>query len=239
MISVCMLTFNGEKYLCQQIESILLQLNINDEFLISDDGSTDNTILILIKYFLNDKRIRLFIGPCENNINKNFSFLINYVRGDIIFLADQDDIWLKNKVKFILNFFKKHINVNLIVSDLKVVDKNLKLIYYSYFKFRKVKSGFFFNIFKNCYIGAGIAFRKKFLNKILPIPKLILIHDVWLGLIAEFYKTSKFIYKSLTLYRRHENNYSNINFTFNFFYIIKNRLILIIYLIKRIIFKKK
>ena len=95
MITVCLAAYNGEKYIEEQINSILCQLSLNDELLISDDGSTDKTIKIISD--LNDPRIKLFKNNFKS-VQKNFEFLLQNSIGEIIFLSDQDDIWEKNKI---------------------------------------------------------------------------------------------------------------------------------------------
>nr|AIA84980.1 Glycos_transf_2 [uncultured Leptotrichia sp.] len=95
MISVCMATYNGSSFIKAQLESILFQLNTNDEVVISDDGSSDDTLSIIEAF--NDPRIRLIEGPKIHSVAHNFEYAIRHSRGDIIFLSDQDDVWLNNK----------------------------------------------------------------------------------------------------------------------------------------------
>ena len=103
-ISVALASFNGEKYIKEQLESILVQLNENDEVIISDDGSLDNTLSI-IKNF-NDKRIKVIEGP-KMGVKQNFANAISHSNGKYIFLSDQDDIWEPSKVEKVLNTFDK------------------------------------------------------------------------------------------------------------------------------------
>ena len=100
MISVCMATFNGGQYLKAQIDSILNQLSVNDELVISDDHSTDNTCAIIKQY--NDSRVKLVLNELTKGVTHNFENALLHSNGDIIFLADQDDIWHLNKVEKIL-----------------------------------------------------------------------------------------------------------------------------------------
>ena len=96
MISVCIATYNGEKYLAEQLDSILLQVSEEDELIISDDGSTDHTLEILRTYAANYPQIQLLQGPGQGVI-ANFAFALTHTKGEVIFLADQDDVWLPNK----------------------------------------------------------------------------------------------------------------------------------------------
>lgn len=209
MISVCMATYNGEKYIKEQIESILQNISNDDEIVISDDGSKDNTINI-IKSF-NDSRIKIFDGP-KNGIKKNFENAIKKSNGDIIFLSDQDDIWMPDKVKKVYNVFKKNQGITLVMHDAKIVNEDLEDIKpYSTFSWRKSRPGIIKNIIYNSYIGCCIAFKKELKEKIIPIPNDIDMHDQWIGIISEKYGKSYFLNEQLIKYRRHNNNSSQMN----------------------------
>lgn len=203
-ISVAMATYNGEKYIKEQLESILKQLSDSDEVIISDDGSIDNTRKIIEEF--NDKRIKIIDGP-KKGIKQNFANAIKNCNGKYIFLADQDDIWLDNKVDKVLSFFKN--NITCVLHDAKIVDSNLNIIDTSFFKYRKTKLGKINNIIKNSYIGCCMAFDSKLKDKILPIPNNIEMHDQWIGLISEKYGKSVLLNEQLILYRRHNNNNSS------------------------------
>ena len=209
MISVCIPTYNGEKFIYQQIISILSQINSDDEIIISDDGSTDKT-LDIIKSF-NDDRIKIFYN---NKIKSKYSFNLTTqnlqnallkARGEIIFLADQDDVWIDNKIERCINYLKN--GYDLILHDCAIVDQNNNLIDKSYFKLNNSTPGIFNNIVKNSYLGCCMAINKKVLNYALPFPKDI-PHDIWIGLIAEEFTKVKFLQEILINYRRHGNNLS-------------------------------
>lgn len=232
-----MATYNGERYLKEQVASILPQLTSNDELIISDDGSTDGTQTLLADYAKKDQRIKVLNGPGKGVI-ANFENAIGESQGDFIFLADQDDVWLPKKVAIIKEYFSDHPDVNLVVADLVIVDTNLTPIEASYFDYRKVRKGFVKNIIRNTYIGAGMAFRSELKEKVLPFPANIPMHDMWIALISEWGNNSAFIEEPLTLYRRHEENVSEIDTDSSFFQQLLWRLSLISALIKRRIIKK-
>ena len=203
MISVCLATFNGEKYIHEQLSSILTQLDLQDEIIISDDSSTDETINI-IKSF-NDKRIILF----ENNKFKspifNLENALKNAKGDFIFLSDQDDVWAPNKVEITSKYFNKF---DMIVSDCFITNNFGEITNNSFFNLYGSKKGLIRNLIKNNYIGCCMAFNRKILNKSLPFPKDIPLHDLWIGFVSElFYKTC-FIEEKLVYYRRHEDAFS-------------------------------
>lgn len=223
-ISVAMATYNGEKYIREQLESILKQLNEDDEIIISDDGSTDNTINI-IKSF-GDKRIKIFDGP-RNGVKQNFANAIYNCTGKYIFLSDQDDIWCDNKINIVLKTFEKE-KCMCIVHDCIVFDSsNDDVIYDSFYKYRNSGRGIIKNIWKNTYIGCCMAFKGVLKKSILPIPNNIEMHDQWIGLLCEKYGESLFINNKLIKYRRHSNNVSELKHH-SLFKMLKNRIIFIL-----------
>lgn len=203
-ISVAMAVFNGEKYLKDQIFSILVQLKKNDELVISVDESSDGSLEILKQLSKEDNRIKLIKGP-NSGVIKNFENAILNCTGDYIFLSDQDDLWVKDKVLKVSSYLKNK-DIVLVLHDAKVADKDLNVICESFFDLRKSKSGILKNIFKNSYIGCCMAFKSELKKKILPFPKSIPMHDQWIGLIAERYGKVKFLKEPLIIYRRHEQN---------------------------------
>lgn len=203
MISVCMATYNGERYIKEQIQSILPQLNDGDELIVSDDGSTDNTLDIIFSFEC--LKIKVLQGP-QNGLVSNFENAINAAKGDYIFLCDQDDIWLEDKV----NVFKVAFDngAKLVVSDCRVVDANAKIINESFFSLRNSQLGFLPNLLRNGFLGCCMAFNAELKPKILPFPKNIPMHDWWIGLVASLYGEVVLINQPLILYRRHGNNVS-------------------------------
>lgn len=208
-ISVAMTVFNGERYLKDQISSILVQLKKNDELVVSVDESSDDSFEILKQYSDKDSRIKLIKGPNEGVV-KNFEKAILNCTGDYIFLSDQDDLWEKGKILKVSEYLNNE-SVDLVLHDAKVADKDLNVIYESFFDLRKSKSGVLKNIFKNSYIGCCMAFKNKLKEKILPFPKNIPMHDQWIGLIAEKYGKVKFLKEPLIIYRRHEQNKTELS----------------------------
>jgi glycosyltransferase involved in cell wall biosynthesis len=206
MISICLATYNGEKYIKEQIDSILIQLGENDEIIISDDGSVDNTLNIIYEY--NDNRIKIFANKAQNAIS-NFENAIYHAIGDVIFLSDQDDVWVKDKVKICVEALK---DVDLIVADCKIVDTELNIIQPSFFKINNSKKGLINNLYHNSYIGCCMAFKRKILKEALPFPKNIPMHDSWIGLVCELFYKSLFLPVPLILYRRHDHNVTQTAF---------------------------
>lgn len=230
MISVCMATYNGEVYIKQQIESILIQLGDSDELIVSDDGSKDKTLDIVRSF--ESSKIKILQGP-QQGLVKNFENAINAAKSDYIVLCDQDDIWLENKLDVFKLAFES--GADLIVSDCYVVDANAKIINESFFSLRNSKPGLLSNLMKNSFLGCCMAFRASLIFKILPFPKNIPMHDWWIGLIVSVYGNVVFINQPLICYRRHGNNASPTGESSSFSLITQavHRLILCFYLIRR------
>ena len=203
MISVCVATYNGEKYIKEQLISILRQIGNKDEVIISDDGSTDGTKTIINN--IHDERIKYVRNPAQRGYSSNFSNAINLAGGDIIFISDQDDVWMDGKVEIMVNRLN---NCHMVISDAQIVDANLKVIKDSHFSEMGVKKGFLINLLKTRYIGACMAFRKEILTKVLPFPRnyKYCAYDYWLAIVSEYYYKVELVKEPLIQYRRHDNN---------------------------------
>jgi glycosyltransferase involved in cell wall biosynthesis len=198
-----MATYNGEKYIKEQLDSILCQLDKSDELIISDDGSTDKTLEIIQSY--QDPRVKILNNTKRHNVIGNLENALMKASGDYIFLADQDDVWLLDKVKTVLAALS---TADLAVSDCAVVDGDLKCVIPSFFQHNHSRRGFWKNLQHNSYLGCCMAFRKEVLQMSLPFPQCIPMHDIWLGFVAELFYNSCFIPQKLVLYRRHGDNIS-------------------------------
>ena len=203
MISVALAAYNGSQFIEQQVCSILPQLAEADEIVISLDPSSDNTKAILLSLQKNDNRLRIIDGHGKGVI-QNFENAIVHCKGDYIFLCDQDDVWLENKVQSVLDAFATT-NKTLVMHDAFVTDENLQVVNTSFFAEKKTGTGFFKNILCNTYIGCCIAFKRDLLDYALPLPKDLPMHDQWLGLLAEKHGGVCLLRKPLILYRRHES----------------------------------
>lgn len=212
MISVCIATHNGEKFIKEQLDSILHQLDPKDEVVISDDGSTDKTLNIIRKY--NDQRIRIVTQkspsglPSHEYATLNFENALKHSKGDYIILSDQDDVWCDNKVDVVKKYLKDY---PYIVSDCFVTDSNLNII--SDTRFTKEESyhtnKYVALVLSTPYQGSCAAFRREVLEKALPFPKGLQSHDRWIGDVAAFFFSVKIIPEKLIYYRRHEGTSSN------------------------------
>lgn len=198
-----MATYNGVTYVKEQVESILNQLGVLDELIISDDSSTDDTVLLISQ--MTDPRIR-FLGSLHyGSPVLNFENALRHATGQYIFLADQDDIWAPNKLAVVLPLLQQY---DLVLTDCELVDKDGKLLHPSFFALRGSKPGFWYNMRRNSYMGCCMAFRRELLAQALPFPVRIHMHDWWIGLLAEVRGQVFFVRQPLLKYRRHGANAS-------------------------------
>lgn len=240
-ISIALCTYNGENYLEDQIKSILHQSRLPDEVIICDDRSSDGTIAIL-EAFKKKAPFKVSIHRNERNLGstKNFEKCINLCTKDLIFLADQDDYWLENKLEIIEQEFKNNNKLNLVFTDGLVVDKNLKPLGYTLYeslgfdhrKKKKIDKNREFDVlmFRDVITGCTMAFKKNaFEATIFPHGW---IHDAWIGLtVAALYPGSiKYLDDPLIYYRQHGSNqvgalnWANVSKNESFFsYIRKNQ----------------
>jgi glycosyltransferase involved in cell wall biosynthesis len=207
--SVALITFNSEKFLRPQLDTILENLGPEDEVIISDDGSTDATAAILKSYQEKDPRIQCF-SIAHSGCNKNYENAISHCSGDVIFLSDDDNVWKANKVSEVVKVFKENPSVSMVMHDCVVTDEALNPILPSLFDNRKAKPGLFRNIMKCSYGGSLIAFRKELVKKILPFPRYMpVFYDEWIGLQASKHGKVVFLHETLSFWRRHQGSASS------------------------------
>lgn len=203
-----MATYQGIQYLPQQLESILSQMKDEDEIIISDNGSTDGTFEYLQGKAAEDPRIRLLINVDRVGVQANFQHALQHCSGEIIFLADQDDVWLPERMQKICALFQCNPDFVAVQTDAAVIDENAVIREESFFKYRACGAGICKNIWKNTWQGCSMAFRIEILSAALPFPAAIPMHDMWIGLLSEMAGEVIFYPDVLLLYRRHESNAS-------------------------------
>lgn len=210
MISVCMATYNGARFIKEQLNSILSQISANDEVIISDDGSTDGTLEIIMGY--NDSRIRLFHHISNNAFSNhektaaNFENALMQAKGDYIFLSDQDDIWLRNKVAVCMEYLKKF---DFIVHGKTYIDGYNHILAINDSKFEKIPNNWFFLAMHMTLYGCCYAFSRKILDIALPFPDKVVGHDHWLSVISVRFYSVFFVKEPLILYRLHSDSVSH------------------------------
>lgn len=231
-ISVCMATCNGERYLRQQLETILPQLAPGDELIIADDSSTDTTLAIIRSYA--DPRIRLFAGNSFHNPTLNFEYALQQARCDVIVLADQDDIWLPNKLPVVRNCFARQASrPYLIALDAQVVDAAEQELFPSVQVKINAGPGLVKNLIDNRYIGCCLAFSRDLLAWALPFPAKMPMHDMWLGQLCERIGTTAFVPTVTMRYRRHDASQTEFRIRFRPWLQITRRWVLLRELYRR------
>lgn len=212
-ISIALCTYNGARFLQEQLESIALQTRTPDEMIICDDRSKDNTLEILRNFALKASfPVKVFLNEKNLGSTRNFEKAIKLCTGDIIFLSDQDDVWYPDKLEKIENLFSISPSTALIFTDAEVVDENLKRMGYSLWQsigFSKKEQSYFTNgkfleilLKRNVVTGSTMAFRSEFRKLFIPIPD-IWVHDGWIALLIAFASDVSMISEPLIKYRQH------------------------------------
>ena len=213
-VDILVATCNGEKYVKEQIDSILSQTYENIRVIVSDDRSDDNTPKILKELAKSDKRIILNLQKERLGVINNFEFLLKQVKSDFYMFSDQDDFWLPNKVEKMMERQKQE-NADLVFGDLEVVNENLETMYPSYGDYmllnRKIKkciNSYEYNYLYNCVTGCTILGKTSMLDKILPLPNTskYVLHDHWIGIITGIYGKVAYVEETYIKYRQHGNN---------------------------------
>ena len=200
-ISVALAAYKGEQYISEQIDSILSQLGENDELIISDDYPGGKTREIVLGYQSKDKRIRYIEGEGKGVV-KNFENALRVCTGDVIFLSDQDDVWMPDKVELVMKEISN--GADLVLHDAAVTDSDLNITEQSYFAVHSSNASFFGNVARNSFVGCCMAFRKEVMLECLPFPEALPMHDWWIALVAMKKKMKVVLLsKPLIKWRRH------------------------------------
>jgi glycosyltransferase involved in cell wall biosynthesis len=207
-ISVCMAAYNGAVHIRVQLASILNQLGPDDQIVVVDDASTDDTVQIVEGF--KDSRIQLHMNAFNMGVVRTFNRALHLAQGDLIFLSDQDDRWYENKISVIREIFSTQ-RVDLIVHDAVAVEGN-QVIANSLFNLKNRSAGLMKNFMSNTYTGCCMAFKREILAKVLPIPaKRGIFHDAWIGIMSEYYNYKvAFIDVPLMEWHRHDRNTSTL-----------------------------
>lgn len=246
MISVCIPTYNGEKYIKEQIDSILPQLSLTDEIIISDNYSTDNTLEVIKE--INDNRIKVYLFRPEEKLQSKINTLtkvslnvqnaLEKATGDYLFLSDQDDIWLEGRVSETMPLLKDD-KATVVVCNCRVVDENNKTLIDSYFSYIKPSASIIRTLHKSSFHGCCMAFNRFVISKASPFPKYAVGHDLWLGVVGSYYGQVHFVNRPLVLYRRHSSTVTTTGFDSkrSFCDKVKYRLLILLSIFKGIILK--
>jgi glycosyltransferase involved in cell wall biosynthesis len=216
--SVAMCTYNGARFVGEQLESIAAQSRPPAELVVCDDGSADGTVGVVERFAASAPfPVRLFVNGKNLGSTKNFERAVSLCAGDLVALSDQDDVWLPEKLELMGERFERSAGVGLVFTDAEVVDEQLRPLGYNSWqstgeaefgpaKRRLFERGRALDVLLrgNVVTGAAMAFRAKYKGLALPIPEgLGLIHDGWIALVVASVARADFVARPLIKYRQH------------------------------------
>jgi len=216
-VIVLMATYNGSKFLKEQIESIQYQTHLNWELWIRDDNSSDSTVEIIRNYESSDSRIRLVEDSDGNlGISKNFLKLLSLAalsEANYFCFSDQDDVWIPNKIEKQLSFMKEKEyskRAVLVHSDLEVVDEMLAMVDLSFMNFLNIhhveNNAISVLLTQNFVTGCTMMMNRELIEVALPMSNQVVIHDWWLALCASAVGEVVYINQAMVKYRQHGSN---------------------------------
>ena len=202
MISVAMATCQGEPWIAAQLGSILEQLGPRDEIVVADASSSDRTLQLAQD--IGGNRLRVIENLPRGSVPATFEAALRACRGERIFLSDQDDIWLSGKVEKCLRSLEGR--PSLVLHDAMVTGPEHQILSPSFLASRRFRPGFWPNLWRPGYLGCALAFRRELLERALPFPGSLAMHDWWLGLLAERTGGIAVLREPLIEHRRHGGN---------------------------------
>jgi glycosyltransferase involved in cell wall biosynthesis len=215
-VSVALCTFQGERFLGAQLESVAAQTVLPAELVVCDDGSTDGTVDIVTRFAAGAPfPVRLHVNPANLGVTANFARVISLCRGSIIALADQDDVWAPDKLERQVAAFADHPRAGAVFSDAELVDKDLRPLgrtsfdvnHFTERRRRRFAEGHGLEVLvaQSVVCGATLAFRSSFRDLILPIPSTGL-HDLWIAGLLSAVSDVVVLPVPLVRYRQHGGN---------------------------------
>ncbi len=204
LVSIAMATYNGAKYIKEQLDSIIHQTYTNIEIVVVDDCSIDDTVKIIEQYQEQYSFISLLKNIQNSGVTKTFEKAIVESKGFFIAICDQDDIWELNKIEILVNEIGEH---DAVYSNSLLVDKTGQSLNKSFTTIMNMKtyySGAPF-LLSNSVPGHTILMKQQFVQNILPFPPNMLF-DLWIGFCAAANNGIKFVNQTLVKYRQHDTN---------------------------------
>lgn len=209
-VSVALATYNGRRYLPEQLASLVAQKRRPDELVVCDDLSTDGTVELLEDFARTAPfPVRIHRNPNNLGVLRNFEKALSLCEGDIIFLSDQDDVWLPEKIDEIVRLFEARPDALAMVNDKLIADENL--VPTGATMLGNIRG--FGSPDGNFVAGCCSAFRREWLGIALPIPDGAIAHDTWLIGLAHRLGLVSISEKALQYYRRHGSNVSQNSYS--------------------------
>ena len=213
-ISIAMASFEGENFIAQQLDSIFCQSLIPDEIIICDDSRNDKTYKAIEKIIKQHyKIIKYFKNDTQLGVSENFEKAISLTSGDIVFLADQDDVWLSDKIETLVSLLDASSDCSGVFCNSELVDEDLKPLGVTHWDLRGFNGDVRLSFFLKRVPAAGhnMAFKSELKDLLLPFPDLKECHDTWIGLVIAATNGWAFTSENLTQFRQHDNNLSQAN----------------------------
>jgi glycosyltransferase involved in cell wall biosynthesis len=209
-VSVALATYNGRRYLAEQLASLVAQKRRPDELVVCDDRSGDGTVELL-EEFARTAPFRVRIYPNERNLGvlRNFEKALSLCEGDLVFMSDQDDVWLPDKIGAVAQVFETTPGALAVVNDKLIADENL--VPTGATMLGNIRG--FGSPDGNFVAGCCSAFRREWLAIALPIPERAIAHDTWLIGLANRLDLVSICEKPLQYYRRHGSNVSQNSYS--------------------------
>ncbi len=236
-ISVVMAVYNGRKFLSAQVASIASQLEPGDELIVIDDASADDSVALLTA--LNLPQMRIYRNSENQGIKRSFERGLRLAREEIIFLSDQDDIWLPGKRSAFVAEFERKPSILVVISDAEVIDADDNVIAKSLMAVRHgFKSGVTATLVRNRYVGCAMAVRRPLLKTALPIPRSVPMQDMWLGVLGRLQGEVIYLSTPYIRYRRHNMNETPLHSQLRWRDLVRWRFGLLMALLQRMLTSK-
>src|ERR1039458_451409 len=204
-VSVVMAVYNGREFLPHQMDSVLSQLLPGDELIIIDDASTDGSVEFLTEPMFRD--VRLFVNSRTLGVVASFQCGLCLAQHGVVFLCDQDDLWLPGKRAAFVAEFARDPAVCLVISDAEVIDREGAQITPSFMATRGGFNGSALGtLWRNRFLGCAMAVRRSLLQIALPFPKNVPMHDMWIGIVGSVSGRVVYLPEPYLRYRRHGHN---------------------------------
>ncbi len=204
-VSIAMATYNGERYLQEQLESFLRQTRIPDELVVNDDASSDRTLEVLYSFAKQAPfEVHIYYNDQTMGYSQNFERAISHCNGDIIFLSDQDDVWFPNKIETVLSAFRSEEHPLVVINNAEITDSELNpadLTVFAQALSARLR-------IESCVQGSATAFRAELVPLILPIPHNLLAYDSWIHRVGLALGRRYSYPQPLQYYRRQKGNVS-------------------------------
>ena len=202
-----MTVFNGREFLREQLDSVLAQLHQGDELLVIDDASTDGSLESVRSQA--PPQLRIITNAHNLGVVRSFGRGLALASHDVVFLCDQDDVWLPGKRAAYVAEFERDPATYAVISDCEVIDGEGKVLAPS---FMATRGGFSSSVsstlWRNRFIGCAMAVRRSLLQIALPLPDSLPMHDMWLGALASIFGRVIYLPHPYLRYRRHGGNYT-------------------------------